>query len=292
MESTSTSPVPPESDNQSNPNDTPATQPAGTPAPNVIEPTTPAPAESEPSTSLTPSVIEPSTPANAPTVSPFEQPNPTTTPPAATTEPDVTPEMSTVQPETPTPGTRKLSRKTLLLAGVGVLLLVATGASSYLLGKHAAKPATMATTAQQTVMAVPKDATVIEQCTPGFGTQYVLPKDIPGGPVYNVYQGKLIGIEYMTALTSASNPDLMLKDLPLFTQKYDHVDIMTMPAHAGFPSPHYQVDVMMVPTSVSSKITCDSAKTNSSNSSDMSSMNNTTNSSMDSSMSSSNKTSM
>lgn len=128
-------------------------------------------------------------------------------------------------------------------------------------------------------MAVPKDATVIEQCSPGFGTQYVLPKDIPGGPVYNVYQGKLIGIEYMTALTSSSNPDLMLKDLPLFAQKYDHVDIMTMPAHAGFPSPHYQVDVMMVPTAVSSKITCGSSSDSTSHSTMDSMSNSTTNSS-------------
>jgi hypothetical protein len=176
-----------------------------------------------------------------------------------------------------------LPLKKLLLAGLGLLLIAAIGTGGYLLGKHTAKPTTMSTTAQQTAMTVPKDATVIEQCSPGFGTQYVLPKDIPGGPVYNVYQGKLIGIEYMTALTTSTDPDLMLKDLPLYAQKYDHIDIMTMPAHAGFPKPHYQVDVMMVPTSVSSKITCGGSSTDTSNGS-MSNSSNTTKSSMSSNM--------
>ncbi len=108
-----------------------------------------------------------------------------------------------------------------------------------------------------TELSVPQDATVIAQCAKGRGTQYALPKDIPLGPVYNVYEGKVIGIEYMVGkddlLTSAKS----YLNLPLKNIKYDHVNIgLLSQGHAGFPQPHDHVSFMMVPTSLTDKIIC------------------------------------
>jgi hypothetical protein len=116
-------------------------------------------------------------------------------------------------------------------------------------------------------MAIPAGATIIEKCEPGLGTQYVLPKNIPDGPVYNVYKGKVIGIEYMSDLATLSKIGTIIGNLPLYGQKYDHINIMSMAAHAGYPTAHYQVDVMMVPDATAAKITCDSSSSSMSSSS-------------------------
>lgn len=215
--------------------------------------------------------------ASAPTV---DAPTDIPTPPA--NEPDNSPVVTTPTP-VDTSNPKRPLLKTASLVIIGLVILAGVAAGSYLLGKHRAKPATT-TTAKTAAMTVPAGATIIEKCEPGLGTQYVLPKDIPGGPVYNVYQGKVIGIEYMTSITTVDKLDTMLENLPLYNQKYDHINVMSMPAHSGFPTPHYQVDVMMVPAATAKKITCGSS------SSSMSSSNSSSNSM--SSSSSSTKTKM
>ncbi len=105
-------------------------------------------------------------------------------------------------------------------------------------------------------LTVPKDATVIAECAKGRGKQYVLPKDIPQGPVYNVWNGKVIGIEYMLGQKEvAANKDFL--DLPLENVKYDHINIgLLSKGHSGFPEPHYHVDVFTVSHEEAVKITC------------------------------------
>lgn len=200
------------------------------------------------------------TPATAP--EPLE---PSTPPLSEPDAPQNTPETNPVMP--PQQGRSRL--KLMVLIVLALVVLAGTAVGSYMLGKHKAKPAASPTPATAS-MTVPAGATIIEKCEPGLGTQYVLPKDIPGGPVYNVYQGKVIGIEYMTSITTVDKLDTMLENLPLYGQKYNHINIMSMPAHSGFPTPHYQVDVMMVSDATAKKITCGSSSMSSSSSSTMS----------------------
>ncbi len=115
--------------------------------------------------------------------------------------------------------------------------------------------------AAATSLQVPKGATIIEQCDPHKGTQYILPSKIPNGPVYNVYKGKVIGVEYMIGKQDlASNKSFL--DLPLFGQKYVHMNIgLLSQGHAGYPVPHYHVDLYSVPFSEEQAISCTAATT-------------------------------
>ncbi len=148
-----------------------------------------------------------------------------------------------------------------LLIILGLILIIGLAAGvGYIYGKQSVKTVPTAYTSSMSMSAslikVPQGATIMEQCVAGLGTQYILPKDIPNGPVYNVYKGRVIGIEYMINLAAIEKLNTAVTNLPLFNQAYDHINIMSMAAHAGFPVPHYQVDVMMVPTSFTNKITC------------------------------------
>lgn len=103
---------------------------------------------------------------------------------------------------------------------------------------------------------VPLGATIIEQCAPGRGTQYILPADIPHGPVYGVYQGKVVGLEYMIGKAELAENENFY-NLPLYDKIYNHMDIgLQSEGHAGFPVPHYHVDIHTDSSAASAAITC------------------------------------
>jgi hypothetical protein len=201
---------------------------------------------------------QPSPPATAPALS---QP---VTPPAAAqpiTEITFPAPLSEDEPDAPsTPKPTHPKRLVIVGLGVGVLaLLVVTGYVSYTLGYSHGGTAQVTAAAAETSaipLRVPKGATVIEQCAKGRGTQYVLPSDIPHGPVYNVYQGKVIGIEYMVSDADVANKASFL-GLPLDGKKYDHLDIgLESEGHAGFPVQHHHVDLYNISRTASEAITC------------------------------------
>lgn len=142
-----------------------------------------------------------------------------------------------------------------------LLLSVAVGAGAYVYGKSKAptKTETVTKTVKAAELTVPQGATVFSQCVPGKGTLSALPENIPTGPVYLVNQGKTIGLEFMVGKDDLFSGKNFL-NLPLSNQQYDHINIgILSQGHAGFPSPHYHVDVFMVPDSVASAITCPAA---------------------------------
>jgi hypothetical protein len=149
-------------------------------------------------------------------------------------------------------------RRVGLLGGLLVLLLI-TGYCCYQYGKHYGESQPMATDVAITEtqqLAVPLGATIIEQCAPGRGTQYILPIDIPHGPVYGVYQGKVIGLEYMIGKAELAN-NVNFYDLPLYDKIYNHMDIgLQSNGHAGFPVPHYHVDIHTDSSAASAAIKC------------------------------------
>ncbi|MGF7229277.1 MAG: hypothetical protein ACQR33_04820 [Candidatus Saccharibacteria bacterium] len=102
---------------------------------------------------------------------------------------------------------------------------------------------------------VPEHATMVAQCAEGEGTQYVLPSNIPQGPIYNVWNNKVTGIEFMLGQSKIASSKTL--DLALMNQKYDHIDVMYEAAgHAGFTEPHYHVVLSMIPYAQEQKITC------------------------------------
>lgn len=144
-----------------------------------------------------------------------------------------------------------------LVLGLG-LGFVAAGATGFSLSDSGDNKSTeiKAPIVMDEELAVPKDATIIAECAKGRGKQYVLPKDIPQGPVYNVWNGKVIGIEYMLGQKDvAANKDFL--NLPLEGVKYDHINIgLLSKGHSGFTDPHYHVDVFTISHEEASKITC------------------------------------
>lgn len=166
-------------------------------------------------------------------------------------------------PVSPSPEPKNEHEKKPLVLVLAVFFALFVGlAGGYLLGNNYKKAPTASNDTKTTDVAkeelsIPQGATVIAQCAKGRGTQYALPKDIPLGPVYNVHEGKVIGIEFMVGKDELLGTAKNFLDLPLYNKRFDHVNIgLLSQGHAGFPSPHYHVDIMMVPTSVTDKITC------------------------------------
>ena len=154
------------------------------------------------------------------------------------------------------------SRRKLVFLGcllIILLLLGLTNFASYTFGEHQGRILAHVIAnndANTPPLQVPNGATIITQCAVGRGTQYILPANIPHGPVFNVYGGKIIGLEYMIGKDDLSN-DNSFYDLPLYNQKYDHVDIgLLSKGHAGYPVPHYHVDIYAITRDASKAITC------------------------------------
>lgn len=78
---------------------------------------------------------------------------------------------------------------------VGLVLLFSLSVfGAYLFGKRDQKVLIQEPPAQE--LNLPPQAVVVAECVEGRGKQYVLPKDIPGGPIYDVVNDKVVAIEY------------------------------------------------------------------------------------------------
>ena len=108
--------------------------------------------------------------------------------------------------------------------------------------------------------AVPKLPTGVIQVSPvvpGMGAHYARPQDLPLGPIYCVYKGKIVCLEFMISQKNfeagKSWPDLHadMKGLP----PVDHVNIGFQPhGHEGFEVPHYDIHMYFLPPEVIAKI--------------------------------------
>jgi hypothetical protein len=139
-----------------------------------------------------------------------------------------------------------------------LLSCTSVGVGGYWLGRYYAHDRTsrVANAPTPPALELPKGATMIAKCAPGRGTQYILPKDIPGGPVYNVWQGKVIGLEYMFGQDELlSGKDY--RDLPLMNRPYEFANIgLLSQGHSGFESPHYHMDLYTISPEEAKKVKC------------------------------------
>jgi hypothetical protein len=95
---------------------------------------------------------------------------------------------------------------------------------------------------------LPKGTVKVSGVVPGMGEHWANPKDLPLGPIYCVYKGKVVCLEYMISqadfAAGKSWPELTgLKNLP----PINHVNMGFEPkGHEGYEVPHYDMHIYFV----------------------------------------------
>jgi len=142
---------------------------------------------------------------------------------------------------------------------VGVLFLATVGLGFYRLGGGFSEDTEDILMSKG--ITIPKDATVAAECEAGRGKQYIRPKDIPMGPIYDVHDGKVIAVEYLVNPDELASKSEMFKDLDLPTGSYDHLSVIPVAAHAGVNENHFHVVAYLEPQMTADKITCNGQST-------------------------------
>ncbi len=103
--------------------------------------------------------------------------------------------------------------------------------------------------ATKTPDALPAGVMQLSPCVPGMGEHWANPKNLPLGPIYGVYNGKLVFSEIMVdqkAFAAGKSFVDELKPLPGYT--IDHVDVeFEAHGHPGYMIPHYDIHAYYVP---------------------------------------------
>jgi len=99
---------------------------------------------------------------------------------------------------------------------------------------------------------LPPGVIQMSPCVPGMGEHWANPKNLPFGPIYGVYKGKVVFTEIMIDQASFAKGVSWTEQLkPLPGHPIDHVDIEFQPhGHAHFTVPHYDVHAYFVPHAV------------------------------------------
>ena len=99
----------------------------------------------------------------------------------------------------PTNGKKRPKMVKIFTVAVSIILFGAAIGGSYMFGrsheKVVVKEASTTTTTPQPIN-LPPQAVVLNECVVGRGKQYILPQDIPVGPIYDVVNSRVIAIEY------------------------------------------------------------------------------------------------
>jgi hypothetical protein len=108
----------------------------------------------------------------------------------------------------------------------------------------------------------PEGVVQISACVPTMGEHWARLEDMPTGPIYTVYHGRLMSIEYMPAqddfAAGKSWHELYFtywgQQLPI-----QHADFQFLPhGHEGFEVPHYDMHFFVVTPDEVRQITCQS----------------------------------
>lgn len=114
---------------------------------------------------------------------------------------------------------------------------------------------------------LPTQSVRVSGCIPRMGYHWTLETETGlergyGGPTYNVFNNKIIGVEYHLPLTDASKyaqGTILGKfgEFNLFKGKYDHVTFSPVPlGHGGIPVPHWDVHFYFISPAEVAAITC------------------------------------
>ncbi len=105
-------------------------------------------------------------------------------------------------------------------------------------------------------MALPQDAQKLSDVVPAMGEHWGIPAQLPLGPLYLVYKGEVIGIEYMytedmmheVEIPTPEGPEHFkdLGHLPIGV-KVDHINVSFMDhGHEGFDVPHWDIHLYFI----------------------------------------------
>ena len=106
----------------------------------------------------------------------------------------------------------------------------------------------------------PPGVVQVSECVPTMGEHWANPDDLPMGPIYTVYNGNLMSIEYMPSqaefVLGKSWQDLTFHYLGQRLE-IDHANIDFQPhGHEGFEVPHYDMHFYLVTYAEERAITC------------------------------------
>lgn len=107
---------------------------------------------------------------------------------------------------------------------------------------------TLTSLAQQQPAGLPAGTVKLSPCVVSMGEHWANPRNLPFGPIYGVYNGKIVFTEVMIDRKSFERGKGWQNILqPLRGYRIDHVDIGFNPhGHEGYPVPHYDVHAYYV----------------------------------------------
>ncbi len=173
-----------------------------------------------------------------------------------TNTPSSSPISNPVKPSKP----KASNLKTLLMFLVLLIVVGASSTGAYFYGKgendKKAEP-TPAVATQPIVL--PPEAIVTAECVVGRGKQYIIPKDIPQGPVYNVVNNKVIAIEFgLSVKALLTNSEEFSTTVLRLTKDYpvDHLSMVPVPPKAGDTDQYFHLIMFVVTKDEAKAITC------------------------------------
>ncbi|MCM3787417.1 hypothetical protein M3221_03175 [Domibacillus indicus] len=95
------------------------------------------------------------------------------------------------------------------------------------------------------VLDLPDGVVQVTPVVPGMGEHWAKPQDLPAGPIYGVYEGRLVFIEQMLSQEEFASGKTWtniagMRGLP--SPSVEHSDIEFQPTgHEGFTNPHYDL---------------------------------------------------
>jgi hypothetical protein len=105
------------------------------------------------------------------------------------------------------------------------------------------------------VAILPAGTIQLSPVVPQMGEHWANPKDMPMGPIYGVYNGKLVFFEYMPAKALDKTVHDVPGNLAPIPSKIDHFDIDWNPqGHDGYEVPHYDMHLYFITRDEQNKI--------------------------------------
>lgn len=179
------------------------------------------------------------------------------TPPSSTVTPSPVPDVPNK------PKKQKKSMKKIILIILAVLLFAGAVTGAFFLGKSKQKIVIKPPALQP--INLPPQAVVIANCVEGRGKQYILPENIPEGPIYDVQNSKVVAIEYNLSLSKIqSDPDSLSNTILDLARKYpvDHFSLVPATTKSDQPLEDIHLIMFVVTKEESKAIKCNADATN------------------------------
>lgn len=157
-------------------------------------------------------------------------------------------------PAAPTKKRRRVPRP--VVVGLLLILFVSAVSGAYWYGKSQRQVIVQSPPTEP--LNLPAQAVVLSECAPGRGKQYIIPKDIPLGPIYDVKNDKVIAIEYNFELNQVqADPEFLSNTILELTRKYpvDHFSLVPG-GDTTQPLKSFHLVMFVVPKTEAQAITC------------------------------------